>query len=307
MREHRINYQQGAQRIRTIAVADYGGAFPVRPLAATYEIVDLRYSDTDSNYSVVPVAAASLDTVDTTTTAACGRSSSAPSLITLTTVASVAAGRRYLLRNASGQHDLVTAVDVATGPKTVRALTEPQHSFPTASTFQGIEIWADIAADIADDDLYFDAELRVIWTFTGVDPSRVIESIRLVRPPPSWLTVDDLLRLEPFLANRQSDLESAVAQAHQDIAADLRSAGIDPHTHDPGDIGRNAAVYRAAYLALMGQENDAARERAATHLSRYRWLSTQLTVGRDKPGVTEVHAATGSRKAPDIRSLFTGL
>jgi hypothetical protein len=307
MREHRINFGQGAQTFRTIAVADYGGAFPVRPSAATFQIVDLRYSDTDANYSVTAPAAASIDAVNTTTTAACGRSSSAPSLITLTTVASVAAGRRYLLRNASGQHDLVTAVDVATTPKTVRALTEPLHSFPTASTFQGIEVTATVPDTIADDDEYFGAELRVLWTFTGVDPARVIETIRVVRPPPSWLTVDDLLRLEPFLANRMSDLESAVAQAHQDIGADLRSAGIDPHTHDPGEVGRNAAVYRAAYLALMGQENDAARERAASHLSRYRWLSTNLSVGRDKPGVTQVDPATGSRLAPDIRSLFSGL
>lgn len=305
MREHRLQYGQGQQTIRTIAVSELG--FAVRPSAATLQLVDLRYGDSDAARIVVAETAATVDAVNTTTTAACGRSATHPSLITLASVASIAAGRRYLLRNASGQFDLVTAVDVATGPKTVRALTEPLHPFPTNSTFQGIEISATIPDTVADDEESFDAHLRVIWTFTGVEPARVIETVRVVRPPPSWLTVDDLLRLEPFLANRMADLESAVAQAHQDISTDLLAAGIDPHTHDPGQIGRNAAVYRAAYLALMAQDDDAARERAEKHLSRYRWLCTNLTVGCDKPGVSEVDPRTGARKPVDIRSLFSGL
>ncbi|HEY0137466.1 MAG TPA: hypothetical protein VGB85_25455, partial [Nannocystis sp.] len=97
MREHRLSYNQNAQTIRTIAVSELG--FAARPSAATLQIVDRRYSDTDDNYSVVDAAVAVVDTVDTVTTAACGRSSADPATINVSSAVGIVAGRRYLITN----------------------------------------------------------------------------------------------------------------------------------------------------------------------------------------------------------------
>lgn len=305
MREHRLQYGQGAQTIRTVAVSELG--FAVRPSAATLQLVDLRYSDTDDNHSVSDAAAATIDAVSTTTTAACGRSSAAPATITLTTVAGISASRRYLLSNPSGQSEIVTVVSVAAGPKTVLALNEPQHAYPTGSTFAGLEVSGSVAADVANTDDYFDANLAAIWTFTGVEPARVVERVELVRPQPSWCTMDDLVRLEPGLTVRNADLVSALAQAHFDFALDLRGAGLNPYTHNPGELGRGACTYLAAHNALKTRDEDAARDRATRYFDRYKELRLQLTVGTDKAGVVEIDKATGAAKTSDIRSLFSGL
>jgi hypothetical protein len=174
MREHKLQFNQGAQTIRTVAVSELG--FAVRPTAATLQLVDLRYADDNESYSVSAAAAATIDAVSTTTTAACGRSSSAPSTVTLTTVAGVSAGRRYLLSNPTGQAEIVTVVSVASGPKTVIALNEPQHAYPIGSTFTGLEVSGTVAADVSNTDDYFDAHLAAIWTFTGVEPARVMST-----------------------------------------------------------------------------------------------------------------------------------
>lgn len=305
MREHRLQYAQGAQTIRTVAVSELG--FAVRPSAATLQLVDLRYADDNESYSVADAAAATIDTVSTTTTAACGRSSAAPSTITLTTVAGVSAGRRYLISNAAGQSEIVTAVSINAGPKTVLALAEPQHAYPSGATFQGLEVSGSVAADVANTDDIFEANLAAIWTFTGVEPTRVVERVELVRPQPSWVAIDDLVRLEPGLTTRNADLASALAQAHLDFALDLRGAGLNPYTYNPGELGRGACTYLGAYHALKSREEDNARERATRHLERYRELRLQLVVGRDKAGVVETDKSTGAAKAPDIRSLFSGL
>lgn len=305
MREHKLQYGQGQQTIRTYAVSELG--FAVRPSAATLQLVDLRYADDNESYSVADAAAATIDTMSTTTTAACGRSSAAPSTITLTSVAGVSAGRRYLISNAAGQSEVVTVTAVNAGPKTVLALNEPQHAYPSGATFQGVEVSGSVAADVANTDTYFDASLAAIWTFTGVEPARVVDRVELVRPQPSWATQDDLVRLEPGLTTRNADLVSALAQAHFDYALDLRGAGLNPYTYSGGELARGAVTYLAAYHALKTREEDAARERATQHRDRYRELRLQLIVGKDKVGVIELDKATGSAKAPDIRSLFSGL
>jgi len=304
MREHKLQYGQGQQTIRTVAVSELG--FAVRPSAATLQLVDLRYADDNESYSVADAAAATIDAVSTTTTAACGRSSGAPSTITLTTVAGVSAGRRYLISNATGQSEIVTVTAVNAGPKTVLALNEPQHAYPSGATFQGLEVSGTVAADVANTDDYFDANLAVIWTFTGVEPARVVERVELVRPQPSWATMDDLVRLEPGLTSRNADLASALSQAHFDYALDLRGAGLNPYTYSGGELARGAVVYLACYHALKSREEDAVRERATRHLERYRELRLQLVVGKDKAGVIELDKVTGAAKSPDIRSLFSG-
>lgn len=308
MREHRLNYNQGAQTIRTVAVSDLG--FAVIPSAATAEIVDLRYSDTGEGYTVQAAAAATVDSVNTVTTAACGRGSTSPSLITLNSVTSIAAGRSYLLTNASGQSEILVVTSVDTVAKTVRAQTEPKHAYPSGATFKGLEVSASVSGDVCNEDDYFSALLAVVWTFTGVTPARVIERLELVRPSPSWASVAELVALDPLLAQRagpSTDLETYLAVAHRDFADDLRMSGLDPYRHNPGPLGRSAVVYRAAYHALKASTDDAARERATAYLERYKEIRHSLSVGRDKPGVTEIDAPTGQAVKPDIRSLFGGL
>jgi hypothetical protein len=258
MREHRLQYGQGAQTIRTVAVSELG--FAVKPTAATLQLVDLRYSDTDANYSVSAAAAATIDAVSTTTTAVAGRSSSdaAKVALTLTSVAGVSAGRRYLLTNLVGQSEIVTVVSVAAGPKTVQPLNEPQYGYPIGSTFTGLEISGSVAADVANTDDYFDASLAAIWTFTGVEPARVMDRVELVRPQPSWATQDDMVRLEPGLTTRNCDLVSALAQAHFDYSLDLRGAGLNPYTYSGGELARGAVVFLACYHVLKIRDEDAA-------------------------------------------------
>ncbi|WP_434417798.1 hypothetical protein [Nannocystis pusilla] len=280
------------------------------PSAATYQIVDLRYADTDGNYTVQAAGPATIDSVSTTTTAACGRSSEDASLITLASVANVAAGRRYLLSNSKGQSEPVMVAGIDAGTLKVRAAAEPQRSYATGSTFKGLEISGTVPADLCDADTTFDARLAVIWTFTGVSPARVIEHLTLVRPAPSYATLDDLVSLDPSLATRGgpgADLATALAMAHRDLASDLRCAGLNPYTYNPGPLGADLVLYRAAWHVLKANTDDSAAERAKAYLARYMELRNNLTTGRDKAGVSEVYAPTGQAKAPDIRSLFYGI
>ena len=307
MHEHRLNYGQGAQTIRTVAVSSLG--FAVRPSAATMQLVDQRYGDNDANRIVAAAAPATLDPVDTTTTADTGRGSADSSLVTLSTVASIEVGRRYLLASASGPGEEVTVISVNATAKTVRLLTPPKapSGYATGATFKGLEWSATVAAPVADTDTYFDARLAAIWTFTAVTPARVIERVELVRPRPSWATLADVLRLEPGLSGRSAELETCLAMAHDDLETDLRMAGLNPYTFDPGPLGRQAVMYLAAFHALKDHENDAAQERAKMYFARYTQIVTNLTVGRDKAGVTEVDAASGAAEPIDTRSLFVTL
>lgn len=305
MREHKLNYNEGAQTIFTVASTELG--FAVRPTSATFQLVDKRYSDTDGNYTLVAPTAATVDALSTTTTAACGRSTDSPSVITLTSVAGVTAGRRYLLTNSSGQSETITVVSVQAGAKTVLPNSEPQYHYPIGSTFTGLEVSASVPSAVCNEDNNFDARLFVIWTFVGASPSRVLERLELVRPQPSWATLEDMLRLEPNLTTRNTDLVNALAQAHFDFSLDLRAAGLNPYTHNPGPLGTGAVTYLACYHVLKDRKEDGARERATEHLKRYDYLRLQLTVGRDKAGVSEVDKATGVDKPIDIRSYFGGL
>lgn len=305
MSDHQLNYKQSGQVISTVAVSSLNVA--VRPTSSTLEIVDERYADTDSNYSLVPAALATLDSVSTVTTAACGRSSNAPSLIELSSVTGIVAGRQYLLTNNLGQSEAVTVASIQVPAKTVRTHLEPQHKHAAGSTFEGLEISGAVPAGVCNDDDNFNARLAAIWTFTGVTPSRVRENIELVRPQPAWATIEDLRRLEPGIASKASDMSSALAMAHFDFALDLRGAGLNPYTYNPGPLGVGAVTYLAAYHALKNRDDDGARERADAHHKRYRELRLQLTAGRDKAGVSETDKVTGSAKPVDIRSYFIGL
>lgn len=305
MREHKVNYLQGAQTITIVASSELGLA--VRPSAATIQIVDLRYPDTSDQYEVAAAVAATVDAVSTTTTAACGRSSAAPSQVTLSSVAGVAVGKRYLITNDRGESEIITAAAIDAPDKTVRAYTEPRYKYPIGSTFVGLEVSGTVAADVINDDEYLSANLHAIWTFTGVSPARVMERISIVRPLPAWATSDDVLQLEPQLGSRNAELSTALAMAHRDFATDLRLAGLDPATHRAGELGREAVTYRAAFHVLKTSPTQDIVDRSKLYDDRYRELRTGITVGRDKAGVTEINALTGAAEPVDIRSLFSGL
>lgn len=306
MREHKLQYNEGAQTIYTVVSSELG--FVVRPSSATFQLVDARYSDTDSNYTLVAPTAATVDALSTATTTACGRSTDHPSVITLDSVAGVTPGRRYLLTNPSGQSEMVTVVSVQAGPKTVLPNSEPHYNYPIGSTFTGLEVSAAVPSAIVNDDDYFDARLFVVWTFVGVSPSRFRERLELVRPQPSWATVEDMLRLEQGLSATQgTSLVTALGQAHFDFFLDLRAAGLNPYTHNPGPLGTGAVTYLACYHVLKDRADEGARERATAHLKRYDYLRLQLVVGKDKAGVSEVNVTTGADKPLDIRSYFGGL
>lgn len=293
----------------------YGGGeqtlvfVPLRiPSAATFGIIDLRYSEDSDEHTIVTAGTgATIDPLSTTLTLAAGRGADRR-VVTLASVAGVELGRHYQIQDARGQREAVLADAVNVGAKTVRTRDEVRLEYASGSTFRGAEVRAAIPASWCDNEETFRADMPAVitWTLTGVEQRVVRETIALERARTQLATVQDVLTAAPTLATGRAgraDLTSALAQAHLHYQQDLRIAGIDPNTHHGGELAREAVKMLAIMYAVKFSTDpsdvklhDWAAERAAE-------LRAGVVVGKDKSGVVETDRSADSAKPVDIRTL----
>lgn len=298
---HRLTYSGGAQAVRTVVLRDDGRA--VVPASATYAVVDLRYDADDASHTVES-GNATVDSVSTTTSAACGRGTSDPRSITVTSATGIAAGRRYLL-SYGGRSELVSVAAVSS--TTARLHTPVRQAFVSGASFLGVELSATLTSGTCGEEDYLDQPniLAVKWTPSGYPP--YVEAIHLERLAPAPLvSPDEVLRLDPTLHAYLDDgmsAEDALRQARDDFDCAMLSHGIDDDEILAGPIGRRAQIYGAAWHILKASTEQSAVNRAQSYATTRDNLIANLVQGAAKKKVAGL--TSDEAKAPDsVKSRF---
>jgi len=295
MSTHTVIYQGGDQSISTVAYNAQGE--PVQPTSATYHIVDLRRGEESTERDIVASGtAATVDSVSTTTTADAGPSEDDDRAVTLTSVAGVTEGTRYLLEQ-DGRRELLEADRisglVAYGRDRLRL------PFSTGASFLGVEVTATFpSAEAADEQAFDDSggPYAIDWTFVGGgEPKREIIWLKR-RDDPVFGTVEGMTRRDQLVGRETGDpidLRVALKAANDDLAADLRNLG-----HDPTRLNARTLDLMAEYLACAkvrcewaaGQGAQAELlEMAKKHEERYQHLLNALTQGRAPEGTVKTN------------------
>lgn len=304
MATHRAYFGRGDQPLRTIPHRD---GRPVRVSAATYGIFDARFGNGSSDHVVVAEGtAATIDATSTTLTAKAGRNAGDRRTLTVVSTVGVTPGHTYLLTAPNGIVELVRIAAVPSAT-TLLAGAELRGDLPTGTILRGVEVTATFPALEADDDANLDGlPWIVVWSIDGFAPLR--ETIHLERGEEAQLaTLDDLRELDPTLSIVGGDRigpELALARAHRDLRTDLQLAGASESDMLLGPIGRDACLYRAAYLCTHHDDNEAAIKKAAFYMDRYQELRTALQVGAKRPEVVALDKANSNAKATNPARLF---
>jgi hypothetical protein len=279
----RVLYGKGAQTLRVVPVDQQGR--PRVASAATYGIVDLRRSETDTEREIVAAGTAgTLDGVSTTTAAAAGFGTANPSKVALASTVGIEVGRHYLLRAAAGGEELVTVEEIGTG---FVITGEIAKTFASGSAFLGIEVAATFPADEANDEDEVQnggGPYALDMIFTGCTPQHQRFLVWLDRTTfrvPA--TIDDVLELEQTLASgagRRVKIERALSRAAKDMQTELQLAGIDATRYLLGEVGRDYCVYRAAALVLETLPSEGASARATKHSERAAHLIATIIQGK---------------------------
>lgn len=306
-----VIHGQGAVTLRHVPVDHDGRARVVA--SATYEILDLRFSDTSSD-RVVSSGSATLGGVGTTTTAAAGPGETDTDLVSLASVAGVSTASPYLLSADDGTAELVSlrAVDGLD----VYTHLELRHDYAVGSAFRSVEIHASFPQTEADDDAEIQAAphpYEVRWTYdvdgeTHVVPRVYWLSRTTVVPPVTEL---DVLRAYPTIGPRlrnRASVSDAIAVATDDYQAEIRASGRSPVEFRGNDTARVAVRARALEYALRWcgpAQHDV--DEADRFRSQYQYLMTQLLSGVPRPETITVPRTTdtGTQDSASTHPLFT--
>lgn len=217
--------------------------------AATYQV----YGGTQSNDETAKFSGtATLDSVSTTVSTVSGYTQSNRNRLYLTSTASVVVGRRYLLKNAQGQREVVIPTLVETTYVDLEEALANDYAI-TTSTLVGLrQVFTVDAAFIAAQEninLYSFSPLldqasehtqappfRVEWRYTtGSTAQRSWTSFDVCRTPAKTLVhLDELLELFPDLIQFESintrgqGLQPQLRAAERDLRIAVRAAGYDP-------------------------------------------------------------------------------
>lgn len=301
MPNHTVIYGSGTQTIALV---------PERvPTSATVAIADPRYSESSTDYVVVPAdTAATVDSTSTTLAAACGRGADRR-LVSLASIAGIVIGRSYELADERGQREVIVVDSINAGAKTVYTRDPILKSYALGSTFRGAEVRASVPATWCDSEEVLRGGMQAIitWTLVGVTTGIIRQSIALDRGTQQLVTPQDVLLACPSLAQGRAgraDLTTAIAQATAHYFSDLRMAGISPSSHFAGQLGQEAVKVLAVMYALQHSNDESdvrvwewAKDRSAE-------IRAALAVGKDKSGVVELDPNSDSAKSPNIRSLL---
>lgn len=294
---HYVRFSGSGGELSILGIPADGRGVPTRATAATYGISDLRYQEDDAERVIVSAGtAATLDTVDTTTSGASGSGQADRTLVTVASATGITEGHRYMLTDATtSRRELVTVDRIDGGNVYMR---EPLVDvYATASTFQGVEFTATFdSTEAADEERLDDAggPYAIDWVWTGVDPTRQREMVWVRRHPelPWFVSLGECARVDPTLRDQLANIPGAsdgfLLQAHEDLWAELAAVSIDPHNWDGG---RNAIEYikhRWAYRGrkqLPGEDGEFNDRMAREHLARAQSLrGTFITRGKNPVG-----------------------
>lgn len=300
----------GAQTLRHVPIDQHGR--PRVVASATYEVDDLRYSETNADRDV-DSGSATVSSVSTTTTADAGPGEVDPAVISVTSATGITAGRQYLLSAASGLVELVHVRAVS--GLTVYLHFELRHDFASGTAFRGVECSMLFPSAEANDDLEVEAEphpYQVTWTYTIDGDIRVVPQIVWLSRVSTLPIVDELyvLRADPTISSRlrnRAEITDAIATATEDYHAEVRARGVDPTEFRGNDSARVAVRARALEIARRWcgpAEHDVAE--AARFGAQYRYLMDQLLAGRPRPGTVtvETRTNTGTQDTDARHSIF---
>jgi hypothetical protein len=259
----------GAQAVEVYA-QDSAGRL-VKPSAATAKIVDLLVSEDadDADRIVLDTTAATVDTVSTTTTAIAGINATDGRAIALTSAASVAVGRYYLITGTQTEAFLVDRISGST----VFASAPLRHGYAIGAAVVGLRVSVSFPSDWANDadQLDRDARFGVDWIFTGTTGPARVRTIATIerRARAKRATAGDVYQIDPQLAtatHSRTVIEAHLAQADDEITAELLHAGRSIADTDDGAVGKLAVSWRAVELSYRV---------LADHETRAEWAETQ--------------------------------
>lgn len=294
----RVVYGEGAHtayfvprddQYRVIAVAD-----------ATYEILDLRRGESDSERTIVSASAATVDSVSTTLDASAGPGTGADYTVPLTATTSIVVGHTYRIQSgAESEAVIVQGIDSGASVLTLGPL---QRDWSSGAAFVGCELSCSIPVGLTDDEDQIESigagPFVVIWRYTHagrdyVMPTQFFLSRYSVVPP---VTEAEIAAANPPLAETYGGttrLAQAIRVAHQDYLADLEAMRIDPHHTLLGDVSRKAVrCLTQAYLEdWRGPTREAVAER---HRKSYESMIDRIRLGLAPLGTVEVKPTTAT-------------
>jgi len=121
---------------------------PSFPSAASVSVFEADYGDDGTAESAI-TGSVTLPTVNTTVSATSGDGETNPKLVTLTSVAGIVRGLRYLLTNTTGETEWGEVLEIGTTDVTLRSALK--NSYAVGATFQGTRMSAVVATDWVSD------------------------------------------------------------------------------------------------------------------------------------------------------------
>lgn len=293
-----ILHGQGAITLRHIPV-DRNGR-PRVVASATFEIVDLRYSE-DSADRPVDSGAATVGTVNTTLTAAAGPGQTDTDLLAVASATGISVGRPFLLAAADGVAEVVSVRVVSAS--NVYTHFELRHDYAIGASLRSLELTAAFPAAEANDDTEIEAEphpYQVTWTYTIDDEVYVVPQVlwlsRVSLAP--VLTELDVLGAYPTIGARlrnRADLTDAIKVAHDDYLAEVVASGRNPaefRGNSTVPVVLRARALEYAFRWCGPAPHDVAESEKFG--SQFRYLIGQLLHGRPRPNTVTVSQPTNT-------------
>lgn len=232
--------------------------FPLgRPTSATFSVMR-AWADDDATAEFS--GAGTVDTVNTTSSAAAGPAQSDPQRIPLTSTAGITTGRRYVI-SANGLQESVQPLEVGTGY--VRVRTPLQNDYASGATFVGTTITAAVDGTfIADRSKLSDLsdtfpDYRVRWSIVYAGATYPLYSFfDVVRAQISHdVDISDINERAPGLHTslpteyRADDGRTLPDAAWRVVRARMVTIGVDPNSIRDDEV-IDELVIRAALQVL---------------------------------------------------------
>lgn len=258
----------------------------VPPTTATAQIVDLGEPDTAAPALriVAATAAAIVDSLATTTTAAAGPKEANIRKIPVTSTAGFIVGRQYLVGGGTTESFELERIDGLD----IYARDGLRTRFASGAAVVGLRVSFTFPSARADDadELQRRAFFGVDWTFVGVTGPTAVRTLARIerRQRAARATVADLIRIHAQLADSthsRTQLESHIDQADRQIDALLLHRGTPLADTTEGSLGNLAVSWTAVGLAyrVLGED----------HVDRAVWAEreakkwTKMLIGGAKP------------------------
>lgn len=294
-----VFYGQGDQTVYLVPV-DRNGS-PRRVTSATYTIVDVGEGE-ESTDRTIASGSASLGSIDTTTTAACGQGTANAKVIALTSAVGVSVGRSYLL-SAAGQRHQVLVADVV--GSNVHTHSPIPAAFATGAAFQSIELEATFPSAVANDQerIQDGDRFQIVWVYEIDDEPWITGQMIAFRRyrGEAWITEADFFQGYPLLADRMRNRirpSDAIVAATQDLIVEFESSGQDASQFRTNETGLLAIRFRAIAYALRWLNGPDDLALADTYDNRWERLSKSIIQG---PGGRNVKLSQTGDEATNPR------